>query len=90
MAVSHGKSTGRWNMNPVSALGPTTCSPSTSMCPAVGGSRPPINLRRVLFPQPLGPKRATTSPVRTVRPTLSRAMTSCSVPSPYTLVTPMA
>src|SRR5215467_10859062 len=42
--------------------GPRTRAPPTSTVPPEGASRPPIMFRSVLFPQPLGPIRASSSP----------------------------
>src|SRR4030067_713715 len=42
-------------------------SPATVMLPEVGRSSPPIRLRRVVLPEPLGPMKATNSPLSTSR-----------------------
>src|SRR5438552_17157498 len=42
-------------------------SPSMAIVPDVGSSTPAMMLKRVLFPQPLGPMTETNSPVATVR-----------------------
>src|SRR6266480_4793064 len=42
-------------------------SPSMAIVPDVGSSTPAMMLKRVLFPQPLGPMTETNSPVATIR-----------------------
>src|SRR5712692_2067879 len=53
-----------------------TASPSTSTRPAVGERNPPMMRSRVVLPQPLGPRSATSSPARTSRSTASTTVTS--------------
>src|SRR4051812_22951507 len=47
-------------------------SPSTRTSPLVGLTSPAMQRSSVVFPQPEGPSRATNSPVRMARSTLSR------------------
>src|SRR5579875_290328 len=47
--------------------------PNTSICPRVGRSKPSSNLTVVDLPEPLGPNRPNTSPLRTSKLTLSTA-----------------
>ena len=53
----------------------TDC-PSTSTCPAVGRSSPPISDRSVVLPEPDRPRTATSSPRAIRRSTPSRAWTT--------------
>lgn len=53
--------------------------------PDVGGLMSPTAVRKVDFPEPLGPSKATTSPRRTVIDALRMATTSV-FPLPYTFV----
>ena len=50
-------------------------APSMKISPAVGVSKPAINLRRVVLPQPLGPKRVTNCPRLMPRLRSSRTVT---------------
>src|SRR5215468_8417346 len=47
--------------------------PNTSMCPLVGFKRPRMSLTVVDLPEPLGPSKPKTSPLRTSKSTLSTA-----------------
>src|SRR3954452_20222580 len=49
---------------------------SSQMLPPVSGSRPAMQFSAVDFPHPEGPRRATNSPLATVRSRLSRALCS--------------
>src|SRR6476659_6636137 len=55
-------------------------TPVTRTCPSSGMSRPPSRYRRVLFPEPLGPVTATTSPRAAVSDTWSTPRNSCPPP----------
>src|ERR1700682_1412162 len=55
-------------------------TPVTRTCPSSGVSSPPRRKRRVLFPEPLGPVTATTSPRAAARDTESTPRTSCPPP----------
>ena len=57
-------------------------SPATVMLPAVGTSSPPIRLSSVVLPEPLGPMKATNSPLSTLRFTPWRTCSS-SLPRRY-------
>ena len=61
-------------------------SPATVMLPALGTSRPPSRLRSVVLPEPLGPMKATKSPLSTLRLTPCRTCSS-SLPRRYVLAT---
>src|SRR5712691_6067891 len=50
-------------------------SPSSSMAPAVGSSKPAIIMRVVVLPEPLGPRRVRNSPLATSIETSSTAFT---------------
>jgi hypothetical protein len=47
---------------PISGLGPLTRLSVIRICPDVGGTRPPIMLNKVDFPQPDGPMTDMNSP----------------------------
>src|SRR3954470_8660939 len=79
---------------PRSEPGAATSLPKTSTSPTVGGccgSRPAINLKMVLLPQPLGPKMQTNSPLpgksATTKFTSRIAVNWFAWPSLYVLVT---
>src|SRR6266436_10052762 len=57
--------------------------PPTVICPLSASSSPASSRRVVVFPQPDGPSRATSSPGRSVRSSPSRAVTG-----PYRRVSP--
>ena len=59
-------------------------SPATVMLPELGTSSPPIRLRSVVLPEPLGPMKATKSPLSTLRLTPWRTCSS-SLPAPVRL-----
>ena len=60
-------------------------NPSKRTWPLVGGSIPPMMLMRVLFPEPLGPIRATNSPGSIFKFTPLRTSTASS-PAPNCFV----
>ncbi len=84
ITVFHGNSAFSWNTKAMSrGRGPRTGRPSTSTLPALGCANPPITLRSVLLPQPLGPIRHSSSPRDTTSEVSSSARTKrCSPASP--------
>jgi len=83
-----------WNTNPMlaarspaSSRSPSlaTSSPVTRTLPAEGRSNVPIRCSRVVFPDPDGPRTATSSPARTARLTPVSAVTGGALG--YTFVT---
>jgi hypothetical protein len=95
-AVSLGMRLKPWKTNPTFSDRSLESSPSP-MCetgspwmytvPDVGTSRQPIMLRRVLFPEPLGPVMAVNSPSWMARETSLSALESRLDPSLYVLAT---
>ena len=74
-----------WNTKPIDRrrkaalslrLIPSSRAPSTTTSPLVASSRLPAMVSRLLFPEPLGPMIATSSPRATARSTSRRAWTS--------------
>ena len=77
MTSSQGKRAGSWNMTMRSRPGSQMRLPSARIWPESGCSRPAMILRRVDFPQPLGPTRQTNSPsTLMLRLTSSSALTA--------------
>ena len=74
--VRHAISSGFWNTIPIEAVGPRTGSLFTRMTPPEGGISPDTSFSSVLFPQPLGPTRATNSPSSAAIDTRSSACTA--------------
>ena len=72
ITVNHGRRANDWNTIATSGLGPVNGLPSLVTRPLVNGMRPAMIRNSVLFPLPLRPSSATTSP----RPTVT--LTSCN------------
>src|SRR5215467_612065 len=80
--VFQGNSAFSWNTKAMSrGIGPATFLPLTSTLPAVGASSPPTTLSSVLFPQPDGPIRQSSSPRATSNEVSSSARTLRASPS---------
>src|SRR5712671_6686866 len=75
-ALFHGSSVESWNMTPMLVRGPVIGMPPAAMRPAVTDSRPPTIIRRVLLPQPEGPRTATNCPRGTQKLTELTASTA--------------
>src|SRR5258705_5887357 len=90
-AASSGKTFETWNVRRIRArvrrygACPVMSAPSSSTEPDVGRSRPEMRLNSVVFPAPLGPITASSSPSRTSSPT-SVTIVAPPMTSPRSLV----